>query len=111
LYRLGWYQNLSNSTSYGVDFSTSISEAVGLETVAQTAAQFNWDANTSLKAKATVSTEDIKVNPQLRFAVSVAQRISDHVEFIVGADFNGRHLFNTGPEGTPHSLGFEINLV
>jgi len=109
--RFGWFQELSARTQYGVDFTASVNDdpSVGLETSATTVAQFTWDENTKLKVKALVSKEEVK-NSHARFVVAVAQRISKHAEFIISADFNGRHLFNTGTDGAPHSLGFQVNL-
>jgi hypothetical protein len=50
------------------------------------------------------------VHPELRIAFGISQKISNNCTATLGGDFNARHLTNAGPEGAPHSLGFEVNL-
>jgi len=109
-YTTNWFQRLSPQLNYGVNFSTSIGDKNGFETSAVVVGEYKVDENTTLRAKTTTQAAEIKVYPNLRIGFGLTQRITPGFTATLGADFNARHLFNTGPEGAPHSLGFEVNL-
>jgi hypothetical protein len=68
------------------------------------------DEKTTLRAKSTTKAAQCKVHPELRIAFGISQKISNNCTATLGGDFNARHLTNSGPEGAPHSLGFEVKL-
>jgi len=109
-YKTSWFQKLSASLNYGVDFTTKIGEKNGFQTSAVVVGEYQVDDFTTLRAKTTTQAAENKVYPNLRIGFGLSQRISPGCVATLGADFNARHLFGSGPEGPPHSLGFEVNL-
>jgi len=106
----GWFQTLSPLLNFGVDFSVSNGIKNGYETKAVVAGEYQVDSNTTLRVKSTTKAEEIKVHPNIRLGLGLTQRVNSSLSVTLGADFNARHIFNAGPEGAPHSFGFEVNL-
>jgi len=109
-YKTSWFQQLSPSLNYGVDFTTKIGEKNGFQTSATVVGAYQIDDHTTLRAKTTTQALENKVYPNLRIGFGLSQKIAAGAIATIGADFNARHLFGSGPEGLPHSVGFEVNL-
>jgi len=109
-YKTSWFQRLSSRLNYGVNFTTKIGEKNGFQTSAVVVGEYQVDEHTTLRAKTTTKAAENKVYPNLRIGFGISQRLSEGVTATIGADLNARHLFGSGPEGPPHSLGFEVNL-
>jgi hypothetical protein len=104
-----WLQKLRPNLTYGATFSSSV-DSERFSTSAAAVAQYEVDASTTIRAKTTTKNEEGKA-ATLRFGFGYSQRISERCVATVGADFNARHLFNSGAvDGKPHSIGFEVQL-
>jgi len=109
-YTSSWSQKLSPTLNYGVVFKTSVGGKKQLSSTGIVVAEHQVDQNMTLRAKTTTKAAQCKVYPCLRIGFGLTQKLSPNCHATIGADFNARHLTRSGPEGAPHSLGFELKL-
>jgi len=107
LFTVAWYHKLSNSIKYGISFLLDQSQTKGPHAVV--GGEWKADDSTTLKAK--VGVKGIENTDQLEFrsAVSISQKITNHLTASVGADLNLRKIFGTNIGAGP-SLGLELKF-
>jgi len=102
-----WTQKLSDSMKFGTKFT--LDSNLKVDPVFEAAVESKVDSDTTVKSKASFSTNKDANYTNLRLAFAYTTKVSKLCSLTVGADINAFELMgNKGGEG--HSLGFEVKL-